>query len=267
MTGAADDPHPDRRRSPSQNAAFTVEPTGVSYTQHATGKIDLQPDRVHIDQITVLDNHQNALSITGDLGDARARRSAASQIYVNADDFKVIDNKMGNVRINSDLRARPASCARRGSRATSASRPAQINLDPILALVGDSAYATQADRIRTTAAGRRRAPTQRRSRPRVRRAARWTCSSRSRTISSSRRATCRRPGAPIGLGALNLTLGGDLRATKEPGEQIALVGAVNTVRGTYDFQGRRFDILRDGTVRFEGPRRAQPDARHPDASA
>jgi translocation and assembly module TamB len=33
-----------------------------------------------------------------------------------------------------------------------------------------------------------------------------------------------------------------------------LVGAVNTVRGNYDFQGRRFEILRDGTVRFDnGP--------------
>ena len=27
---------------------------------------------------------------------------------------------------------------------------------------------------------------------------------------------------------------------------------VNTVRGTYDFQGRRFTILRDGTIRFAG---------------
>ena len=37
-----------------------------------------------------------------------------------------------------------------------------------------------------------------------------------------------------------------------PWDQIRLVGIVNTVRGTYDFQGRRFTILRDGTVRFEG---------------
>src|SRR5204862_837743 len=58
--------------------------------------------------------------------------------------------------------------------------------------------------------------------------------------------------APIGLGAVNVTLGGDLRATKSSGSGIRLIGAVNTVRGYYDFQGRRFDILRDGTVRFEG---------------
>jgi translocation and assembly module TamB len=62
----------------------------------------------------------------------------------------------------------------------------------------------------------------------------------------------RAPGAPVSLGALNLTLGGDLRATKARGQQMVLVGLVNTIRGTYDFQGRRFDILRDGTVRFAG---------------
>jgi translocation and assembly module TamB len=56
----------------------------------------------------------------------------------------------------------------------------------------------------------------------------------------------------VSLGALNVTLGGDITATKNPGEPIRLVGTVNTVRGNYDFQGRRFEILRDGTIRFEG---------------
>ena len=41
-------------------------------------------------------------------------------------------------------------------------------------------------------------------------------------------------------------------ATRRPYDRLRLTGTVNTVRGTYDFQGRRFDILRDGTVRFDG---------------
>ena len=61
------------------------------------------------------------------------------------------------------------------------------------------------------------------------------------------------PGSPIGLGAMNVTLGGDIRATKAAGDRPSrCVGAVNTVRGTYDFQGRRFEILRDGAIRFVG---------------
>ena len=39
---------------------------------------------------------------------------------------------------------------------------------------------------------------------------------------------------------------------KDPLGQIRLTGAVNTVRGTYEFQGRRFEILRDGAIRFDG---------------
>ncbi len=74
------------------------------------------------------------------------------------------------------------------------------------------------------------------------------------------------PGAPIGLGAINVTLGGDLWVSKVPWDQVRLVGRVNTVRGTYDFQGRRFDILRDGVVRFDGTDDARSGARHPHAA-
>ena len=58
--------------------------------------------------------------------------------------------------------------------------------------------------------------------------------------------------APIGLGAVNVTLGGDLRATKARNQAVRLIGSVNTVRGTYQFQSRQFTILRDGSVRFNG---------------
>jgi translocation and assembly module TamB len=68
------------------------------------------------------------------------------------------------------------------------------------------------------------------------------------------------PNAPIGLGAVNITIGGDLRLVKREGRDVVrLVGAVNTVRGTYDFQGRRFAVLRDGTIRFIGGRDVNPD--------
>src|SRR6185503_11402995 len=48
------------------------------------------------------------------------------------------------------------------------------------------------------------------------------------------------------------TLGGDVTVHKAPYDQPRVYGTVTTVRGNYDFQGRRFEILRDGTVRFEG---------------
>src|SRR6185295_15527456 len=65
VTGSAADPHPAGVVT-IDKAAFTVEPTGVSYS-NLQGKIDLQEDKVHITHISVLDNHQSSLSITGDL--------------------------------------------------------------------------------------------------------------------------------------------------------------------------------------------------------
>ena len=37
-----------------------------------------------------------------------------------------------------------------------------------------------------------------------------------------------------------------------------LYGEIKTVRGTYDFQGRRFEILRDGSIRFDGTDELDP---------
>jgi autotransporter translocation and assembly factor TamB len=58
--------------------------------------------------------------------------------------------------------------------------------------------------------------------------------------------------SPISLGALNVTLGGNLYVGRTPYDQTRIWGTVNTIRGNYNFQGRQFTILRDGTIRFEG---------------
>ena len=45
---------------------------------------------------------------------------------------------------------------------------------------------------------------------------------------------------------------------KNAGDKVRLLGTVNTVRGTYDFQGRRFDIQRDGRIQFQGNTEINP---------
>ena len=244
VTGSAADPHPTGVITVDK-AAFTVEPTGVSYT-NLQGKIDLQPDKVHIDHISVLDNHQSSLSITGDLA-IHELELGGVELFVTASDFKVIDNQLGNVRVNSALEIAGELRSPRieGDFGISTG---QVNLDEILALTSDSAYATQETEYLTKPADA---------------AAPHPAQSPLDALTMDVRLTVpddlvikaselRAPGAPIGLGAMNVTLGGDLRATKAPGQQIVLIGSVKTVRGTYDFQGRRFEILRDGTVRFDG---------------
>ena len=57
---------------------------------------------------------------------------------------------------------------------------------------------------------------------------------------------------PIGLGDVNVTVGGALSIAKEVGEDTQVLGRMSVVRGQYQFQGRAFAIRRDSTVRFRG---------------
>ncbi len=64
--------------------------------------------------------------------------------------------------------------------------------------------------------------------------------------------------ARASVGDLNATLGGDFRVAKTAGKPAVLLGVVNTVRGTYAYQGRRFDIVRDGQIQFRGNEEIDP---------
>ena len=57
---------------------------------------------------------------------------------------------------------------------------------------------------------------------------------------------------------MNITVGGDVDITKEPDGPLILLGSVDAVRGTYQFQGRRFDLVRGGTVKFTGEPEINP---------
>jgi autotransporter translocation and assembly factor TamB len=242
VTGSAYDPHPTGDITIA-NAAFTVEPTGVGYA-NLEGKIELQPDKVHIEKIGLIDNHRSALSITGDLA-MHEREIGSVSIVLKADDFKVLDNKMGNVRIHSDMRLTGELSAPRveGELGLTTGR---IDLDRIMAQVGDSAYATEQTEYQTNSNANAAAN------PSPYDALQMDLHVTVPNDFVVKADDLKAPGAPIGLGALLVTLGGDLYVSKVPWDQIRITGAVNTVRGHYDFQGRRFDILRDGTVRFEG---------------
>jgi autotransporter translocation and assembly factor TamB len=128
----------------------------------------------------------------------------------------------------------------------------ELNLDEILALVGDMAYATEetagpAEGVDTEPAA-----------PGVFDGLTMDVQVILPNALIVRADSLQAPGSSVGLGALDLTLGGSLSATKDKGDTIRLRGAVNTVRGYYDFQGRRFEILRDGSVRFLGLEQMNP---------
>jgi translocation and assembly module TamB len=68
----------------------------------------------------------------------------------------------------------------------------------------------------------------------------------------------RRDSAAAGLGNVSLVVGGDFRVQKDRRRPTTLVGTVTTVRGTYEYYGRRFEILRDGRIQFQGADPSDP---------
>ena len=63
----------------------------------------------------------------------------------------------------------------------------------------------------------------------------------------------------VALGDLNVTVGGDFSIRQVPGGQPVLLGTVTAVRGTYGFQGRRFERAREmGRSRSEASDRSTP---------
>lgn len=251
ITGSGADPHPTGEVA-VQNGAFTVDQTGVGYTR-LNGVVDLQPDRVHITNLVVLDNHQSALSVTGDLA-IHDRQVGGMQLYVTARDFKVIDNDLGNVRLNSNLEIAGELRAPRVEGDVSVST-GQVNVDEIVAVTGDSGYATEPTEYLA-------APDRAEPPPSAATTAVDALRMDVRLIVPDdlivKAISLQTPGSPVGIGAFTITMGGELRAMKEPGGRVRLIGAANTVRGFYDFQGRRFTILRDGTIRFDGTSELDP---------
>jgi autotransporter translocation and assembly factor TamB len=60
------------------------------------------------------------------------------------------------------------------------------------------------------------------------------------------------PGTPIGLGDINLRVGGDLWLYKDPGQPLAVTGSLDSISGRYGFQGRQFDVDETSSINFHG---------------
>jgi translocation and assembly module TamB len=59
-------------------------------------------------------------------------------------------------------------------------------------------------------------------------------------------------GTPIGLGNINLRAFGELSLYKDPGQPLYVNGSIDSLTGTYVFQGRRFDVDPSSSIEFRG---------------
>jgi TamB, inner membrane protein subunit of TAM complex len=277
VTGSGRDPHVEGVVTVT-GGAFKVPAVGGSYTGFDT-RIDLRPDKLVVAGFELRDDNGDPLLVSGELA-THEREIGAVNLQLQADGFEVIDNELGDVEVDGVL-AVTGEFRRPRVEGTINVEAGRIEADRLLAVIGPSPYATEATtalevepgvQIVDASGGARQA------------------TARSLTAAAGpegpiepvkplppppvpplldrlaldlrieipdnlvlRGADLRPAGrGGLALGDINLTVGGDLRVLKEQGKRFTLAGTINTVRGFYQFQGRRFDVTRDGRIRFTG---------------
>lgn len=279
VTGSGRDPHLDGYID-IQNGSFGVPLGGVSYTGLNT-RIELNPDIVRLQKFAIRDEEGNPLTISGELA-VHERQVGAVNVAIQSDDFELIDNELGDLGIQSALkitgelrRPRVEGSIRVERGRLEIDRILQAFYDPYAVeslppvvsaerLVEGSGSAEEATRqaLLRAQSGTEPAPPPADAPPEPDGIMESLALQVQVRIPDNLvlRGSDIRPGGPTGtaLGDVNITVGGNITVRKEPGDEIRLLGTVNTVRGTYEFQGRRFQLVRGGTVQFTGAPEINP---------
>jgi autotransporter translocation and assembly factor TamB len=247
VTGSGYDPHLDGGVD-IKGGAFSIPDLGTSYSGLET-KIDLKPDLVTINEFRILDKNKQPMTIGGSLA-VHERSVGEVDIKVQSDDFKIAANKTADLKFDTDVHITGTIRAPKVEGSVEV-EPGTIDVADVLRIASSrSAYSTMATEITPeNSAGPE--PT--------------TPALPGMFDALELRLGLAIPGdlllkgnnikpanAPIDVGDMNAYVGGAVSIEKAPGGMLRLVGEVNTVRGNYTFQGRRFEIMRDGRIRFQG---------------
>jgi translocation and assembly module TamB len=286
ITGSGEDPHLQGQIQ-LRDGAFGLPLGGTSYTGLNT-RIDLTTDAVSIQSFQIRDEHGEALNVSGSLG-LHEKAVGDVNIRLDSDNFEIIDNELGDVGIDSSLRI-TGQVRRPKIEGEVRVEAGRIEVDRVMALFYDP-YATEA--LPGVVSAERQAEgsgsAEEATRKALQRAETTGAAAKPEESKAAAAKTAEpptpsvldalqldvqlrlpdnvvlrgndiRPGGPTGaaLGDVNITVGGDLNVRKAPGDQVRLVGTIETVRGTYEFQGRRFELVRGGTIRFVGETEINP---------
>jgi translocation and assembly module TamB len=282
VTGSGQDPHLEGHID-IRNGAFGVPLGGVSYSGLNT-RIDLTPEKVALQSFQILDENGAALTVSGDLA-VHAKSVGAVNISINSDNFEVIDNELGDVglatslSISGELRRPKVEGLVRVSAGrievdrlltffydpyATESLPEVISSERIVEGSGSAEEATRAALRKAEGSAAAPAATENKPEAPPPPASLFDAVELDVDLVLPDNLVLRgknlRPGGPTGaaLGDMNITIGGDMEVRKAPGDQVRLFGTVQAVRGTYEFQGRRFNLQRGGRIRFVGDTEINP---------
>ena len=243
------------------NTGFTVPATGVIY-QNGQARLTFEGERLVVDHFEIGDSSSSRLVAIGELGFVKYGVGAMN-IQLSAQNFKVLDNEFGHVIVDSDLRI-SGDATKPQITGTLTPQTGRLEVDQLLEQLTKNPYSTEATVATTTdaPAATATAPgaTPPSSSPRL---SLYDAATIDLTVTLPddfllRGRDMQTSYSRIGLGNMNITVGGDLHIRKAPDGEPDVIGTVSVVRGFYEFQGRRFDVLRDSQIRFEGLKPIDP---------
>jgi autotransporter translocation and assembly factor TamB len=250
VRGTADNPQFDGAVD-LKNASFEIPATGVRY-RNGQARFAFRPDAVNVEQFHLEDSKGNPVELTGTVA-TRALKLGDLGFEMSATEFEVLNNGLGELALNGVLTITGTLAAPVITGDIGLHR-ASLHADELL-LIARRPYTTVAS-ADTPGTGTSAAAPSGPSLPgaaavwdnltlRLRLLATNNLEFRGEDMRLSREGGTR-------LGDINVLFGGDLAIRKAPHERLAVSGELETVRGSYAYQGRRFTIEREGTLRFAG---------------
>jgi autotransporter translocation and assembly factor TamB len=248
VTGSGEDPHLDGAID-IRGGAFAVPDLGTNYTGLDT-RVSLTTDGVTINEFKILDNRGFPMTIGGTLA-THARTVGAVNITVQSENFEVIDNQLADVKLDTQIQI-TGELRKPKVVGSLEVENGTIQVGRLLERFNANPYGIEAASFEEAPAANGQAQ-----------ASIFEALELEIGLAVPSNLVLRgnelRPNAEsIEVGDMNVTVGGVLQIRKLPGGKPTILGEVNTVRGNYAFQGRRFEILRDGRIRFGGTEEIDP---------
>lgn len=263
-----------------KGGAFDVPDLGTAYTGLDT-QIDFTGHEMRIKTFTLADDNGAVMRVGGELS-VHERQLGAFQVNIETENFEVIDNRLGDIQMTS-LIALTGTLAQPRLIGSIELEAARVEVDRVFDVMGGNVYALSPQN-ELPAAGvtvrTREAEAVRQAAAAEQKQAQAEAAGAGHAAGGSvplfdrlemdlrvivpnnlvLRGNDIRPSGPqsVAIGDLNVTVGGDVALRKAPRAAARLSGTVNTVRGTYDFQGRRFEVEREGVIRFLGTEDINP---------
>jgi autotransporter translocation and assembly factor TamB len=241
IVGTGRDPHFEGSFSFS-NAGFVVAASGAHY-RNASAAVGLAQDRVTVESLHIEDVNGHPLDLRGSLG-THELRVGDVEIDATARQFEILRNELGRVDVDVklQLRGRFEHPSVTGDVSITAG---ELRADEIVSRTLYQPYATEQTEFGPGDAAAALNPWDRLALDfalHVPNTLRFTGAN----VQIS-------PGTPVGIGDINLRVGGDLYFYKGSGGPLWLSGSLDSVSGSYAFQGRRFTVDESASsINFRG---------------